>query len=343
MNKMKTMIHILRNTCLAALAVVLAASCTQTAEEGANEAAQRYFDAWRAIHYPNAQEKDGVYLVDEQPGTGSEWRNDLPVTFLTYTIRSLDGTVSSNSDEDMARQLGEYDQTYYYGPQVALTGESISYAGLDAILKGMRQGGTRTAIIPSWLMTYKRYDTTDEYLNYSTDNSAAIYTVTFLDQTDNLAEYEYRTLRQYASDHWGVTDTLSTAAVFFKSFTEFENEPEEMPNDTTVYINYTGRRVYDGQVFDTTIADTAKFYNIYSSSKTYEPVAITMAEDPSSIKMGTSSSLIDGFKYGLKAMHAGEKASFAFGYRLGYSSSGSGNLIPAYAALQFDIELVPEP
>ena len=42
-------------------------------------------------------------------------------------------------------------------------------------------------------------------------------------------------------------------------------------------------------------------------------------------------------------MHAGEKASFVFGYDLGYGSSGSGNMIPAYAALRFDIEMVPEP
>ena len=54
-------------------------------------------------------------------------------------------------------------------------------------------------------------------------------------------------------------------------------------------------------------------------------------------------SVVSGFSYGLHAMHAGEKASFVFGYNLGYGSSGSGNLIPAYAALRFDIELVPAP
>ena len=47
--------------------------------------------------------------------------------------------------------------------------------------------------------------------------------------------------------------------------------------------------------------------------------------------------------FGLHEMHAGEKASFCFGYNLGYGSSGSGSMIPGYAALQFDIELVPEP
>ena len=206
----------------------------------------------------------------------------------------------------------------------------------------MREGGVRTAIIPSWMMTYNRYDSLDKYLETSTDTPSMIYTVTFLGQTDNLKEYEYRLMKEYAGEKWNVTDTLSTAAVFFKSFSHFDEEPVEMPNDTTVYINYTGRRISDGQVFDTTVADTAKFYNIYSPSKTYAPVMINWAEEAKSIKLD-GNSVVSGFSYGLKAMHAGEKASFVFGYDLGYGTSGSGSLIPAYAALQFDVELVPEP
>jgi FKBP-type peptidyl-prolyl cis-trans isomerase len=115
-----------------------------------------------------------------------------------------------------------------------------------------------------------------------------------------------------------------------------------MPNDTTVYINYTGRRVYDGQVFDTTVADTAKYYHIYNPSKKYAPVPVTWAEKPTEIKLD-GSSVVGGFAHGLYAMHPGEKASFCFGFDLGYGSSGSGKLIPGYAALQFDVELVPEP
>ena len=340
---MKQMNHILRRIAiLPAIAAVLAASCSKNTGEGTNVALKRQFDAWRAIHYPDAVEKDGIYIIDETPGTGLEWNENLQVTFMTYTLRSLDGTVSSNSDEQWAKQLGTWDRTYYYGPQVVLTGKGMSYAGLDALLDGMRQGGTRTAIIPSWMMTRERYDSVDKYLETETEVSSMIYTVKFLEQTENLAEYELRQLRTYSISHWGVPDTLSTAAVFFKSFTEFPSEPAEMPNDTTVYINYTGRRISDGQVFDTTIADTAKFYHIYNASKTYSPVSVTWAEEATSIKMGESS-VINGFAYGLKAMHPDEKASFAFGYNLGYGSSGSGNLIPAYAALRFDVEMVPQP
>ena len=324
------------------LAAALSVACNKTDSENPNEATQRYFDAWRAIYYPGAVEKNGIYIIDDEPGTGLEWRESLPITFLTYVMRDLDGTVAYNSDEQWAKQLGTWNQTYYYGPQVVTTGESLSYAGLDALLDGMRQGGTRTAIVPSWMMTYDRYDSVKDYLKHETEVSATIYTIKFIEQTANLYTYELDHMRDYAASHWGVTDTLSTAAVFFKSFTEFESEPLEMPTDTTVYIDYIGRRMSDGQVFDTTIADTAKFYNIYDPSRTYTPVSVSWAETATEIKMG-GNSVVKGFAYGLKAMHAGEKASFLFGYNLGYSSSGSGNLIPPYAALRFDVEMVPEP
>ena len=340
---MKTMNHIFpRLILLPVAAALVAVSCNKNVGEGTNVALKRQFDAWRAIHYPAAQEKDGIYIIEDTPGTGRDWDDDLPVTFMTYTLRSLDGTVSSNTDEAWDKQLGLWDQTNYYGPQIVLTGEGASYAGMDAILDGMRQGGSRTAIIPSWMMTRDRHDSVDEYMKTATDIPSMIYTITFLDQTDNLLEYEFRNMKEYASENWHVTDTLSTGAVFFKSFTHFDHDPVEMPNDTTVYINYTGRRLSDGQVFDTTIADTAKVHQIFNASKTYAPVPVSWAEKPDEIKLN-GNKVVDGFAHGLHAMHAGEKASFCFGYNLGYGSSGSGRLIPAYSALQFDIELVPEP
>ena len=344
MNNMMRMKHILRNACLLALGASLALSCARTAEEGTNVAVARQFEAWRNIYYPDAVEKDGIYIIDDQPGTGLEWRKRLPVTLLTYTMQNLNGSVQYNTREDWAKRLGTWDAASYYGPQYALTGEKVSYAGLDRVLEGMRQGGTRTAIVPSWLMTYDRYDTLEEYMEHDTEVAATIYTITFMDQTLNLTEYEYNTMLDYCSLVLGVTDTLSTAGVFFKSHTEFAEEPVELPSDTLIYINYIGRRIYDGQVFDTSIADTAKYYGIYNPSRTYGPVSVNMAEKATEVKMG-SSTVVSGFGYGLKAMHAGESASFVFGYNLGYGSSGGTDksMVPPYAALRFDVDLVPQP
>ena len=213
MIKMNKMNHILpRLALLPVVAALLAASCNKNTGEGANVALKRQFDAWRAIHYPAAVEKDGIYIIEDIPGNGLEWDDDLPVTFLTYTMRSLDGTVTFNTDEMWARQLGEWNQTYYYGPQVTPTGKDASYAGVDILLEGMREGGTRTAIIPSWMLTYSRYDTLEGYLAVSTDNPATIYTITLLGQTENVSANEFRELKDYAKQAWNVSDTLSTAA-----------------------------------------------------------------------------------------------------------------------------------
>ena len=335
--------RILKTACLLAFGACVLGSCAKTDTEEANQIEKRYLDAWLAINYPGATEKNGIYVIEETPGTGSTWTSDLSVNFVTYTIRGLDGSVSTNTDEAWARQMGNWNPTYYYGKQVLITGEKTSYAGLDILLEGMRAGGTKTAVIPSWMMTLERYGKTEDYMEHETGNNSAIYTVTLLGQTRNLADYEYEELSRYSAEKWGVTDTLSTAAVFFKSHSKSSILSVEMPADTTVYINYTGRRISDGQVFDTTVADTAKFYGIYNSSKTYEPVSVSLTEDLSNISMSGSTKLISGFKYGLKAMHPDESASFAFGYSLGYGSSSSGNLIPAYAALRFDVDLVPAP
>ncbi len=340
---MKMNKHILPAVCLL-LGACLLASCAKSDTGKTNETGVRYLNAWMDIHYPSAVEKDGVFIVEDNPGTGSPWDETIETSFITYTVRELNGTVSANTDEDWAKQLGTWDQTHYYGQQVLVTGKGLSYAGLDAILKGMRVGGTRTAVIPSWMMTLERYDTLDEYKKQdSGSNTSAIYTIKLLGQTDNLLDYEYEMLSDYAWKTWKVSDTLSTGRIFFKSFTQFDGEPEAMPNDTTVYINFTGRRIPDGQVFDTSIADTAKFYHIYNPSKTYAPVSVTWSSEASELKMGGISNLIDGFKYGLHAMHPEEKASFAFGFSLGYGTKSSGKLIPSYAALRYDIEMVPKP
>ncbi|MBR1795217.1 MAG: hypothetical protein IJ755_07980, partial [Bacteroidales bacterium] len=62
--------HILRNAILLALGTALTLSCTKAVEEGANVALKRQFDAWRAIYYPNAVEKDGIYIIEDKAGNG---------------------------------------------------------------------------------------------------------------------------------------------------------------------------------------------------------------------------------------------------------------------------------
>ena len=128
---------------------------------------------------------------------------------------------------------------------------------------------------------------------------------------------------------------------FYYRQTAAPDSDKEFPNDTTIYINYIGR-LLNGKVFDTTIADTAKRYSLYSSSSTYEPVSIKFNKDDyTQIKMGTDESdVIDGFAYTLSKMKSHESGVGIFYSGLGYGSSGSGGSIPSYSPLIFEIEIV---
>ena len=139
-----------------------------------------------------------------------------------------------------------------------------------------------------------------------------------------------------------VADSLKYGFYYFR--TGAPSSEDEFPTDTTIYINYVGR-LLNGLVFDTNVKDTAKFYGLYSASRTYEPSTVTwFAADGtySDIKLGEST-VIDGFSYALSKMHPHEKGAAVFYSGLGYSSKGSGSSIPAYAPLRFDIEIVDKP
>ena len=72
---------------------------------------------------------------------------------------------------------------------------------------------------------------------------------------------------------------------------------------------------------------------------------VQLNEDYTEITLGGSSSsdgstTINGFAYCLSKLKAYEKGICAFYSALGYSYSGSGNVIPSFAPLTFEIEIV---
>ena len=109
-----------------------------------------------------------------------------------------------------------------------------------------------------------------------------------------------------------------------------------------MYLNYVGRRL-DGVVFDTNIADTAKFYGIYDSGTTYGPTLINWGDTYDDLTMTSSETdIISGFKFALFYMKPYEAGTTIFHSQYGYSYSGSGNTIPSYSPLQFDLYLTDE-
>ena len=345
---MKTNIY--KNFTLAAVVCLLAAGCAKDSSMKTGEKAQEYLKLYIEKYYPYVTPNEyGLYVLEETPGTGSAWTESVPYVYARTTIRDLGGTITSTTEETLAQQLGTYTQGNYYGPKYQETGQEKSYLGLDNLLKGMRVGGTRKAIIPSWQLTTSRYSNSKEYIDACTSDAHMEYTVTLEGISSDMAATEKDSLAKYVLHNYGpglspttiASDVTEGAFYFISDSTAFIGKPY-FPSDTTLKLNYTGR-LLNGQVFDTTIERVAKDAGIYSTSKTYGPVSVTFASKYTEVKMGESSSLITGFKGGLyKLRWIGQKADALFTSELGYTATGSGQTIPPYSPLLFELEVVKE-
>ena len=340
-----------------ASALLCLVSCGRTVATAKHEADKLSFDAW--IHVQKEQHPEylwkqtelGSWLLEEEIGNGDIITGDEDTLYVSvdYTIRNTSGTITATTLEKVAQQLGTYSEASYYGPTVLYYGGS--YAGIEELLKGMRVGGRRMAAIPGWILTYKRYDSPEKYLNDSTSNSPAVYDVRLTDKFRSTKEWEIDSISRYLVRNFPsqfgsnpVTARADSAGAHGFYYVRLSGPviSDEL-SDTTVYINYTGR-LLNGMVFDTTIRDTAIYHGIYSSSRTYSPVSITYGSSWSDIKMGSdNSSVKEGFARILTKMRAQERGVGIFYSGLGYGSSGSGSSIPGYSPLCFEIQLVNKP
>ena len=324
--------------------------CAKAVSVSTGEQAREYLNLWMEEFNPGVkQQESGIYILEDIPGTGAAWNGGLAYTSAGVTIRQLGGTISSTTDEAVAKQLGTYSKANYYGPTWVQTGEGNSYAGVDAVFDGMRLGGTRTAVIPSWMLTTSRYSTQDEYIANCSSSTHLIYTISLDRQVSDIDQEEKNIVDTYVHRLFGpaepsrtYTDEAADGTFYFVSDSSAFIGTHRHPSDTTLTLNYTGMRL-DGQVFDTSIEKVARDAGIYSSSRTYEPLSVTCSSTWSDIQMDGSSSLINGFKGGLYLMqYDGQKATVIFTSSHGYQTSGSGDPIPAWCPLRFDLEFVKE-
>ena len=329
-------------------AAVVIAACAKVESTATNAASKRYFDAWVSLNWPDAPTIGDVVITNDVPGTGADVADSTWI-FVKYTVRTLDGTVSETTETEMSQQIGDYDPTYYYGAQPWDIADDVVAVGIERAVKGssliegapypsMKVGGKRSFIVPCWLGVSTRYDDEEDYLDNSTSSSNYIYDLEITGCTDDIIQWQLDSMQRYSALHFDGADTTSYGFYYIQL-----KEPDDTVamSDTTVYINYIGR-LLNGQVFDTNIKDTAKMYNLYSESSTYEPAEISWSEDYEDITMDDNST-IDGFAMALAMMNKHEKGICMFYSGLGYSYSGSGNTIPPYAPLIFEIELVDDP
>lgn len=325
------------------------AGCAKENTLSTGETAQAYLDLWLKEYHPAlTPTSSGIYIMEETEGTGEAWNSENAYAYIETTIATLKGKVSSTSNKEMAQQTGTYTASGYYGPRYTAVGSGYSYAGLDAILDGMKVGGTRKAIVPSWLLTTSRYETQEEYIDNASTASHLIYTVTFAGQSNDIEATELALVTAYINANYPgaepttyITDGEADGTFYFITDTSaFDDDTPKRTDNAEATINYTGK-LLDGSVFDTTVERTAKDARIYDSSRTYGPTSVTFTESYENISMGDSSDLIKGFKGGLSLMmYPGQKATVIFTSAHGYQSSGKSPSIPSWAPLIFELELV---
>ena len=343
---------------------LISIGCAKQPKVGPNDANKRYLEAWLHINGINVEPSGrGIYVIENSEGNGRAVEKE-GFAFLEYTTTDLDGNITSYTNAETAKKLGEYSESTYYGPTVVNTYDGNIYAGVADMLLGMKVGGRKKVIIPGWLLSYKDYETESEYLAASSSMESLIYDIKVKGFTNDMNKWETDSMCRFFANDKILIDGLPADEVFLNedghSMTIKDTIQEgfwyrqlkapvdtaKFPSDTTIYINYTGMTL-DGKVFDTTFEDVAKDFGIYSSSRTYEPVQIKWPntdEDYTSITMGDDESeIIPGFALTLWQMRAMESGIGVFYSTLGYGASGSGASIPSYAPLIFKIEIVEEP
>jgi len=326
--------------------IAVTSGCAKETSVDTSGMAKAYVQAWMSVNHPEASQKGlGVYILQDTPGTGEALTDDDFYVFADYTSTDLDGTISSTTFESVSQQLGTYNAANYYGNDILMMGRGYTQVGLLEMIDGMRVGGTRTAMIPGWLNVYDDYETAEEYERKSSGTNT-IYTITITGKTADITAWEVDTLQRYVARNMDAVD--STKFGYYHKTLKDPTSTEVFTSDSVFCINYTGR-LLNGHVFDTTIEDTAKVHGIYSASKSYSPMYVTIdSEDYTKTTIAASNSeegstVVDGFAYCLSKMRPDEKVICAFYSGLGYGYSGSGSSIPKFAPIVFEIEAVADP
>ena len=339
---------------LLATAVVAAAGCAKTIQEGANEANQRYLDAWMKVQGITEEQKvgRGIYVLSQIEAPSVDCVEADGYAFVNYRTTDLEGNITAYTDRETAEQLGEYDPSKYYGPKVWLTTAETIRAGVFDGISGMTVGSQKRFLVPPWMMSYKNFATEEEYLAQASENPATIYEVKIEGFTKDINEWQFSEMVATfnSDDFYGgrfkgtdIEDTVGVGyGILYKNIEAIKSE-EAFSSDTTIYINYTGK-LLNGLVFDTNIEKTAKDNNLYNPDKKYGPTAVQWASKYSEITLDNSS-VIGGFArtlWQMGSLQSGSKGVGMFYSELGYGYSGSGN-IPGYAPLIFEIEIVDAP
>lgn len=308
------------------------------------------WNAWVQVHkedHPdylwNKTPLGSYILEDDRTGTVTVGPEVIyPYVNVEYTIRNHKGQVQSTTDKTLSQRLGTYVESEYYGARCWRRGEGYLAAGLEEIITGLKVGQKVKAVVPQWLNTVSRYSTPEEYRQKYTDGATFIYDLKVTQIIGDLDEYQTGIITSYLNRRYGA-ELQARDSIAYGCYYHRLKEPTDTAapeNGKSVTINYVGR-LLNGQVFDTTLKDTAKVHNIYSAESEYGPVKVNWTDSWDTITMGNDeSSLIEGFKRGIYRMRVGEKGVVGFISAIGYGAQDLGSTVPAYSPMLFEIEVL---
>ena len=314
--------------CLAVMAVSLF-SCAEEKDESERSIHERILGAYVKEEYPNAQVlPSGLVVIETQEGTGKTL-NNREAGYFEYTTRSLSNEVVETTDEQLAREIGTFAHTNYYGPKMFETGYKSTYKGLEEIMVGMKIGGKAKFILPPWLSV------TGNNGNRWEESNSLIYEIELKEVISVIDTWEADTMRRYAATHYPGLDTLSSH-FYLKKLNNIQHK--DTLESATLNVRYIGR-LLDGWVFDTNIADTAKKYGIYDPDNDYNALEFKWNDDIET--MEKDNSMVRGFCMALKEMNHGDIAFTMFGSKYGYDYRGKSPIGP-YQPLIFWLEVEPK-
>ena len=313
------------------LVASLAISCGVNPNDDSDISYDHVMKAWMRVNYPDVKPfgQGGAYVLQMNKGDGASI-GDSAYIRVHYTKRSLDGTIIESDIREVAEQLGEYQASSNYAGNTWRLTQGYIPDALEEVFRTMRGGGSATIVLPKTASSHSAA-MYDAFTSYEESNNF-IFEIAIDTVINDIINYQEQEMRQWFRTHYDSEATIADH-LYFKKLEEHTADSDTITEGSTIKVRYIGRLI-NGQVFDTNIEDTAKFYRIWSGSGTYTALEITYYKSDES-QFNNNNSVVEGFGKAILQMNKGEKAVTVFNSDLGYGDDGKNPSIPEYSPLIF--------
>lgn len=148
----------------------------------------------------------------------------------------------------------------------------------------------------------------------------------FKTEADKMKAAEPGKIQKYIADH-KITASKTDSGLYYQ-ITQQGNGPLPAKGDTVV-VNYTGRFVTNGKVFETSDKAVAQKEKVFNPMAPYQPIHIPVGIN----------AVIKGWDQGLMLLNKGAKATLVIPSHLAYGEQGFQAIGP-FTPLAFDVEVV---